>query len=56
MDKKHEEPPKTPAKRPGALVEDETLVGMSDGSVKPKQPDGKVDEGATDPRESRGSK
>lgn len=44
-----------PVKKPkfGALVEDETLAGTEEGGVKPKQPDGKIDEGATDPRENR---
>lgn len=37
----------------GALVEDETLAGTEQGGVKPKQPDGRIDEGATDKRENR---
>lgn len=41
-----------PPKR-GALVEDETVVGTQDGGVVTRQPDGKIDEGATDRRENR---
>lgn len=37
----------------GALVEDETLVGKEDGGVETRQPDGKIEEGATDARENR---
>lgn len=40
-------------KRPGALVEDETVVGTEDGGVKTRQPDGKIGERATDKRENR---
>lgn len=40
-------------RKPGALVEDETLVGTEDGGVKTRQPDGLIDEGATDARENR---
>lgn len=48
-------PKTTPAPTPkrGAIVEDETLVGQTDGSVRTKEPDGKVAEGATDDRENR---
>lgn len=44
--------PSQPPKR-GALVEDETLVGRTDGSVETREPDGKIEERATDARESR---
>lgn len=56
VDHEHKPEPEHPKpKRPGALVEDTTLAGMEDGSVRPKEPDGKVEERATDPRESRRS-
>jgi len=44
--------PSQPPKK-GALVEDETLVGRTDGGVQTREPDGKIEERATDPRESR---
>lgn len=44
--------PSQPPKR-GALVEDETLVGRTDGGVETRQPDGKIEERATDARENR---
>lgn len=43
---------KSPKPKPGALVEDETLGGLTSGGVAPKDPSGHVTEGeATDPRE-----
>jgi hypothetical protein len=40
-------------KKPGALVEDETLAGTVEGGVVPKDPSGQAVEGeATDPREN----
>jgi len=54
-DPKYSSDTNTPKKRPGALVEDETLVGKEDGSVETRKPDGKVEEGATDKRENRPS-
>jgi len=42
-----------PKLKPGAIVEDESLCGMRDGSVVPKAPDGSgTVEGATDVREN----
>lgn len=44
------------AAKPGALVEDSSLVGLTSGGVAPKAPDGKVTEGeATDKRENPSS-
>lgn len=43
-----------PVKRKvGALVEDESVVGTEDGGVRTRQPDGRIEEGATDRRENR---
>lgn len=42
--------------KPGAIVEDESLAGTTEGGVVPKDPSGQAVEGeATDPRENPSS-